>query len=144
VIKNWYGLPNIEFAHPTKTSESGKRLPLDAELVEVLRLWHSKAQFNASEDWVFASPVQFGPLPCSYDQVWRHKNRQQQLGRIERLGTLSLRHAYRSWLDAVGTPIAVQQKLMRHTDVRTTMDYGDVVINEIETAHRKLVKLALN
>jgi len=24
-----------------------------------------------------------------------------------------MRHSYRSWLDAVGTPLAVQQKLMR-------------------------------
>jgi hypothetical protein len=34
-------------------------------------------------------------------------------------------------LDAVGTPIAVQQKLMRHTDIRTTLNiYGDVVTDE--------------
>jgi integrase len=37
-----------------------------------------------------------------------------------------MRHTYRSWLDAVGTSIAVQQKLMRHADIRTTMNvYGD-------------------
>ena len=36
------------------------------------------------------------------------------------------RHKYRSWLDAVGTPLAVQQKAMRHSDIRTTMNiYGD-------------------
>jgi integrase len=39
-----------------------------------------------------------------------------------------MRHACRAWLDAVGTSIAVQQKLMRHTDIRTTMNrYRDVV-----------------
>jgi len=39
-----------------------------------------------------------------------------------------MRHSYRSWLDAVGTPIAVQQKLMRHASITTTMNiYGDVV-----------------
>ena len=32
---------------------------------------------------------------------------------IGKLPTHTLRHSYRSWLDAVGTPIAVQQKLMR-------------------------------
>jgi integrase len=31
-------------------------------------------------------------------------------------------HSYRSWLDALGTAIAVQQKLMRHSDVRTTLN----------------------
>jgi integrase len=56
-----------------------------------------------------------------------------------------LRHSYRSWLDAVGTPIAVQQKLMRHSDTRTTLNiYGDVVTNEMADAHSKVVKLAFS
>jgi integrase len=61
------------------------------------------------------------------------------------LGTHSLRHTYRSWLDAVGTPIAVQQKLMRHSDIRTTMNvYGDVVTDEMAHAASKVAGLALN
>jgi integrase len=55
-----------------------------------------------------------------------------------------MRHTYRSWLDAVGTPIAVQQRMMRHTDIRTTMNvYGDVVTNEMAEAHAKVVSLAI-
>ena len=55
-----------------------------------------------------------------------------------------MRHTYRSWLDAVGTSIAVQQKLMRHSDIRTTMNaYGDVVTDEMEQAHSKVVRIAL-
>jgi integrase len=64
---------------------------------------------------------------------------------IGKLGTHTLRHSYRAWLDAVGTPIAVQQKLMRHTDIRTTMNiYGDVVTNEMAEANAKVADLALN
>jgi hypothetical protein len=34
---------------------------------------------------------------------------------------------------------------MRHSDVRTTMNiYGDVVTDEMERAHSKVVSLALN
>jgi len=45
----------------------------------------------------------------------------------------------------VGTGIAVQKKLMRHSDIRTTMNiYGDVVTNEMAQAHGKVVDLALN
>jgi integrase len=56
-----------------------------------------------------------------------------------------MQHTYRSWLDAVGTPVAVQQKLMRHADIRTTMNvYGDVVTDEMSRAHSKVVALALN
>ena len=55
-----------------------------------------------------------------------------------------MRHSYRSWLDAVGTPMAVQQKLMRHASITTTMNiYGDVVTNEMAQAHSKVVQLAL-
>ncbi len=58
------------------------------------------------------------------------------------LGTHAFRHTYRSWLDAAGTPVAVQQKLMRHSDIRTTMNiYGDVGTNEMGQAHSKVVGL---
>jgi integrase len=42
------------------------------------------------------------------------------------------------------TPIAVQQNLMRHSDIRTTMNiYGDVVTDQESQAHGKIVGLAL-
>jgi len=42
-------------------------------------------------------------------------------------------------------PLTVQQKLMRHADIRTTMNlYGDVVIDEMAEAGSKVVRLALN
>ena len=64
---------------------------------------------------------------------------------IGKLGTHAFRHTYRSWLDAVGTSIAVQQKLMRHSDIRTTLNiYGDVVTDEMEQDHSKVVDLALS
>jgi integrase len=59
------------------------------------------------------------------------------------LGTHSFRHSYRSWLDSVGTPIGVQQKLMRHTDIRMTMAYGEAFTEDMSQAHSKIVKLAI-
>jgi len=51
---------------------------------------------------------------------------------------------YRSWLDAAGTSIAVQQKLMRHADIRTTLNvYGDVVTDEMQKANTKVAEMAL-
>jgi hypothetical protein len=45
-------------------------------------------------------------------------------------------------MDSVGTPIAVQQKLMRHSDIRTTMNvYGDVVDDRAKYAHSKVASL---
>ena len=31
-------------------------------------------------------------------------------------------HSYLMWIDAIGTPVGVQQRLMRHADIRTTMN----------------------
>jgi hypothetical protein len=39
----------------------------------------------------------------------------------------------------------VQQKLMRHADIRTTMNiYGDVVTDEMKVANRKVAQFALS
>jgi integrase len=128
-----------------KTTESRRGLHIDSEMLNVLKLWKQTTQFSANEDWMFASPIQTGRLPWSYDQVWRMYQKAGTNAGIGGLGTHSLRHTYRSWLDAVGTPVAVQQKLMRHADIRTTMNiYGDVVTDEMAQAHSKVVGLALN
>jgi integrase len=55
----------------------------------------------------------------------------------------TLRHSYRSWLDAVGTELAVQQKLMRRADIRTTMSYDDIVTNQESDALAKITAMTL-
>jgi len=126
----------------TKSEESRKQLTIDRELLIALTTWKQSAQFSAPDDWMFASPVQQGGLPWSYDQVWRVYQKAAEAAGIGSLGTHSLRHTYRSWLDSVGTPIGVQQKLMRHTDIRTTMRYGDAFTSDMAEAHRKVVRMA--
>ena len=128
-----------------KTSESRKQMSIDNSLLESLKLWKQTTQFSANEDWIFASPVQLGALPWSYPWVWRVFQKAASNAGVGKLATHTMRHSYRAWLDAVGTPIAVQQKLMRHADIRTTMNvYGDVVTDEMSQAHSKVVGLALN
>jgi len=127
-----------------KTRESQQDLHVGAEFLDVLKAWKQASQFSASEDWIFASPVQIGRLPWSYDQVWRVYQKAAKKAGLGGFGTHTLRHTYRYWLDAVGTTIAVQQKLMRHADIRTTMNvYGDVITDEMQQAHAKVVGLAL-
>jgi len=109
-----------------------------------IRLWHSLTQFSEPNDWIFASPVKLGRLPISYSHYERQLQAAADRAGIGKVGTHTMRHTYRSWLDAVGTPIAVQQRMMRHTNIRTTMNmYGDVVTNEMAEAHGKVVKLAI-
>jgi integrase len=128
-----------------KTIYSQKQMSVDGELLAILKAWKQTTQFPADGHWLFASPVQLGRLPWSYPQILRVFHKAAERAEIGKLPTHSLRHSYRSWLDAVGAPIAVQQKLMRHTDIRTTMNlYGDVVTDEMAQAHSKVVGLALS
>lgn len=127
-----------------KTIYSGRRMSIDVDMVEMLKVWKETTQFSAEEDWMFASPLKLGRLPISYPWVWKSFQLAAESAGIGKVGTHTMRHTYCSWLDAVGTPIAVQQKLMRHSDIRTNMNtYGDVVTDEMAQAHSKVVDLAL-
>jgi integrase len=126
-----------------KTEGSARTFNLTAELLERLKSCKQRSNFSGSEDWIFASPIKLGRLPYSYTGVWRELERAAEVAKIGHLGTHSFRHTHRSWLDAVGTSVAVQQKMMRHADIRTTMNiYGDVVTNEMTTAGVKVSQLA--
>jgi integrase len=128
-----------------KTDNSRGRMTIDRELLEVLKLRKQSTEFSGPDDWMFASPVQLGGLPWSYPWVWRVFKTAASSAGVGKLSTHTMRHSYRAWLDAVGTPVAVQQKLMRHADIRTTMNiYGDVVTNEMTVALEKVTRLALN
>ena len=129
----------------TKTDESQRKMAVDSAVLETLKLWKQSAQFSEPHDWFFASPSSLGRLPWSYAQVWDYYSYASRDAGIGHVSTHVLRHTYRSWLDAVGTPIAVQQKMMRHADIRTTLNiYGDVVTDEMAVAGSKIARLALN
>ena len=54
------------------------------------------------------------------------------------------RHTYRTWLDSFGAPIGVQQKLIRHSGIGTTVNiYGDAMTEDMAEAHAKVVGMAL-
>jgi integrase len=128
----------------TKTEGSRRALTLAPEILAALKTWKTSTQFGAAEDWIFASPSQLGRLPWSYPWTWKRFQDAAAAAGLEAFGTHTLRHSYRSWLDAVGTTIAVQQKLMRHADIRTTMNvYGTVVTDEMTVASGKVAGLAV-
>jgi integrase len=126
-----------------KTEGSARTFCLTGEMLERLKSCKQRSEFPGAEDWIFASPIKLGRRPYSYTGVWRELKRASAASKVGHLGTHSFRHTHRSWLDAVGTSIAVQQKMMRHADIRTTMNiYGDVVTDEMTTAGVKVSQLA--
>jgi integrase len=128
-----------------KTEESRKSFAVADELLERLKVWRQTTKFSADSDWIFASPLKIGRLPYSYTGFWRELDRACRESGIGHIGTHTFRHSYRMWIDAIGTPIGVQQKLMRHTDIRTTMNiYGDAETEEQRKANGKIVEMALS
>ncbi len=128
-----------------KTQDSRRTLTIANELLDMLKAWKQTTQFSAPENWIFASPVQIGRLPYSYTGVKQELQRAADVAGIGHLRSHTFRHTYRTWLDSVGTPVGVQQRLMRHADIRTTMNtYGDAVTADMRTASGKVALLALN
>jgi integrase len=127
-----------------KTDESRKSLVIANELLERLKVWKQSTEFSENSDWIFASPVKLGRRPYSYTGFWRELDRAGKESGIGHIGTHTFRHSFRMWIDAVGTTVGVQQKLMRHADIRTTMNiYGDAASADMREAHGKIVQLAL-
>ena len=131
----------VEF---TKTKESSRGLPLDDSLLLVLKDWRLRTQFDTDDDWIVASPAKLGKLPISYPWFWKQLREAAIRAGVGPIGTHTLRHTFRAWLDSVGTPIAVQQNLMRHADIKTTMNvYGSIVDSRMKEAQSKVVRLLL-
>lgn len=127
-----------------KTDESRKSLAIADELLERLNVWRQITEFAADDDWIFASPLKLGRLPYSYTGFWRELHRAGEEAGLGHMSTHTFRHSYRMWIDAIGTPVGVQQKLMRHADIRTTMNiYGDAASADMRQAHGKIVQMAL-
>jgi integrase len=73
-----------------------------------------------------------------------HKERWDAAGKYDGVGWHTFRHTYRSWLDDTGAPMGVQQKLMRHAQISTTMNvYGNALMTAKREANSKVVRMAL-
>lgn len=73
-----------------------------------------------------------------------HEERWQAAGKYSSVGWHTFRHSYRSWLDDTGAPVGVQQKLMRHAQISTTMNvYGNALMEAKREANTKVVRKAL-
>ena len=110
-------------ADTTKNDESADDVPLDDSFIEELRRWKAQC-IQSPEGWLFASIDTRRPFHASPLQQGHLRPAGKQLG-IMGLGWHTFRHSYRTMIDDLGTPVGVQQKLMRHADIRTTMNvYG--------------------
>jgi integrase len=129
-----------------KTKYSKRPVPLDPALAELLLTWKRKTEFSQDTDWVWASPFQAGEKPY---RAWGVQQRRLKPAGLRAglgpLGWHDLRHTYRAWLDDTGAPMTVQQELMRHADIGTTMNiYGAAMSETKRTANSKVVQRAIS
>ena len=124
-----------------KTEASQDEVPMDPAFAEVLLKRRGEGH---SQGLVFQSPVTGG---CYYSGIIQRKILKpagDEIG-IAGLGWHTFRHTYRSLLDETGAPIGVQQKLMRHANVATTMNvYGRATLRAKQQANSKVVQMVMN
>jgi len=122
-----------------KTEASHDEVPLDPAFADVLL----KLKGDRTEGLVFPSHVTGG---CYYSGIIQRqilKPKGEEIG-IPGLGWHTFRHTYRSLLDETGAPIGVQQKLMRHANVSTTMNvYGNSTLKAKQEANSKVVQMVM-
>jgi hypothetical protein len=97
-------------------------------------------------NWVFASSQKAGELPLRSSKMLETQikpaAKAAELG--EGIGWHTFRHTYSCMLRQLGVDVKVQQELLRHADIRTTMNvYTQAVSEQKRTAHSSVVRIVL-
>ena len=124
-----------------KTRYSRKQMPLDPALVTSLLAY--RAKYECCE-WVFANPDTNRPW-------WAHHIQQERIAPAgvkaklgNGIGWHTFRHTYSSMLRHLGVDVKVQQELLRHADIRTTMNtYTQAMPSALREANSKVVRMVL-
>jgi integrase len=126
----------------TKTETTSRPLPLDPVLSRHLKKLHEHSFHKTSQDWVFANAAG-GPR-------WQETILTRQLkpaavrAGIGKIGWHTFRHTYSTMLRSAGTDIKVQQELLRHANIQTTMNIHTQAVSEQKrAANSKVVEMVL-
>jgi hypothetical protein len=104
--------------------------------------WRSQTIFPRDEDWLFANPATARPYHQDGLQQRILKPAVPAAGIGDDTGWHTFRHTYRSWLDETGAPMKVQQELMHHASIQTTMNvYGQAMTDSKRHANSQVVSL---
>src|SRR5580658_9084846 len=134
-----YGKPG-----PVKTEASQRWMPLDRSLAQRLRQHQLRYVSPANkEGWIFANPGTGKPFwPGRIQENWLVPAA-EKVG-IGRIGWHTFRHSHSSFLHTLGVDLKVQQELLRHADIRTTMNiYTHAVPAALREENSKVVRLVL-
>lgn len=131
---------------PPKTEASQKPIPMETDLAESLWLWKQESLYHAPSDWVYASPAKKGKQPYWPNSIYRVyiKPAAEKIGLTKKIGWHTFRHTFGTILNSNGENPKVIQELLRHANLRVTMDtYVQAVSEEKRDAQKKVVRLLL-
>jgi integrase len=127
-----------------KTETSKKPMPVDPKLTKILLEHRTRlpASLRMSE-WVFPSKRTGMPShPWTAARNWLVPAGMK--AGVGRMGWHTFRHTYSTLLNEHGTDMKVQQELLRHADIRTTMNiYTQAVPERLRQANSKIVSILL-
>ena len=127
-----------------KSEYSQDELPLDPDVATILLEWKRLCP-ETTGDWVFPSPRTSKPYDSGSLRKKVLKPAAQRAKIQGSIGWHTLRHSYRAWLDETGAPLGVQQKLMRHANISTTMNvYGGAFMEAKRKANTSVVQRVLS
>lgn len=98
---------------------------LDVRVLDLLRQHKQTSDLTRPRDWVFVTGEAWKAAPPGVTHRFgRSLGRVRHDTGIVHISPHSFWHSYRAWLGELGTPIIVQQRVMRHPDIRVTMNRG--------------------
>lgn len=105
-----------------KTPASMAVVPLDAQLATLLLEHRRTSQTVGAADWIFANPETGKPWRPSSIQQNHIRTAGKSVTGDDNIGWHTFRHSYSSMLRSFGVDVKVRQELLRHTDVRFTLN----------------------
>ena len=127
-----------------KTPYSSKRMPLDPALAEVLFRYRQETAPQAKAgDWVFCNPATAKPWRPGWMLDQKLVPAAAKVG-IGRIGWHTFRHSYSTMLRSLKVDVKVQQELLRHADIRTTMNlYTQAIPDDMREANSRVARMVL-
>jgi integrase len=124
-------------AGDTKTEASRRPLPIDPRLAKPLQELRKRSLRAGPQDWVFANRA---GRPRGQQHILRlHLRPAAVRAGIGKIGWHTFRHSYSTMLRAAGADIKVQQELLRHSTIQSTMNIYTQAVSEQKRAANSMV-----
>jgi integrase len=121
----------------TKTEASRFPLPVDPSLADALRAHWQRSRHREPCDWVFANRK---GKPRWQESILRRRIKPAAVrAGVGKIGWHTFRHSYSSLLRRVGADIKVQQELLRHSTIQSTMNVYTQAMSEGKRAANSVV-----